>query len=63
VGEADIREGVRRIGEVISEQVALFSTMTGEQRSPARATTPAPAAAPQVDETGRVLPLRPRRAS
>jgi 2-aminoadipate transaminase len=30
VGEDDIREGVRRIGEVVREQVELWSTLTGE---------------------------------
>ena len=29
VGEAEIREGVRRIGEVVREQVALYGTLTG----------------------------------
>jgi 2-aminoadipate transaminase len=29
VGEDDIREGVRRIGEVVREQVALYGTLTG----------------------------------
>ena len=29
VSEDDIREGVRRIGEVVREQVALYSTLTG----------------------------------
>ena len=31
-GEDEIREGIRRIGEVISEQVALYGTLTGEER-------------------------------
>jgi 2-aminoadipate transaminase len=35
VGEEDIREGVRRIGKVVREQVALYSTLTGAE--PARA--------------------------
>jgi 2-aminoadipate transaminase len=30
VGEDDIREGVRRIGKAIAEQVDLYSTLTGE---------------------------------
>jgi 2-aminoadipate transaminase len=30
VDEADIREGVRRIGKVVAEQVALYGTLTGE---------------------------------
>jgi 2-aminoadipate transaminase len=40
----EIREGVRRIGEVIAEQVALYGTLTGEARVPAA--EPAPAAEP-----------------
>ena len=37
-GEDDIREGIRRIGEVVREQVALYGTLTGETRpDPARA--------------------------
>jgi 2-aminoadipate transaminase len=39
VGEADIREGIRRIGEVIREQVGMYSTLTG--------VTPRPPAARQ----------------
>jgi 2-aminoadipate transaminase len=54
VTEAQIREGVRRLGEVIREQVALYSTLTGETAAPAR-----PAAAGDGD----VVPLRARRAS
>jgi 2-aminoadipate transaminase len=55
VDDAKIREGVRRIGEVVREQVALYGTLTGA--APAQ---PAEAA-PEV-EPGQVLPLR-RRAS
>jgi 2-aminoadipate transaminase len=29
VGEDDIREGIRRIGEVVREQVAMYGTLTG----------------------------------
>ena len=29
VGENDIREGIRRIGEVVREQIALYGTLTG----------------------------------
>jgi 2-aminoadipate transaminase len=29
VGEDEIREGIRRIGEVVREQVAMYSTLTG----------------------------------
>jgi 2-aminoadipate transaminase len=31
VGESDIQEGVRRIGKVVREQVALYSTLTGAE--------------------------------
>jgi 2-aminoadipate transaminase len=31
VGDEDIREGVRRIGKVVREQVALYSTLTGRK--------------------------------
>jgi 2-aminoadipate transaminase len=50
VGDADIREGVRRIGKVVSEQVALYGTLTGVK----------PAEPPAE---GRVLPMRRREAS
>jgi 2-aminoadipate transaminase len=49
VGEDTIREGVRRIGKVVSEQVALYGTLTGAKPAPKRA-------AP-------VVPLRRREAS
>jgi 2-aminoadipate transaminase len=39
VPEEDIREGIRRIGKVLREQVGLFGTLTGAE--PARAATPA----------------------
>ena len=35
VDEADIREGIRRIGEVVKEQVALYGTLTGTEQAPA----------------------------
>jgi 2-aminoadipate transaminase len=38
--EESIREGVRRIGEVVTEQMELYGTLTGEHR----AAEPAPAA-------------------
>jgi 2-aminoadipate transaminase len=50
--EEEIREGVRRIGAVIAEQVALYETITGEHRIPEQ-----PAGGPAAD----VLPLRRRR--
>jgi 2-aminoadipate transaminase len=54
VGEDEIREGIRRIGAVVSEQVALYGTLTGVKPAPRKA-EPAPDA--------RVVPLRRREAS
>jgi len=56
VGEADIREGVARIGAVVAEQVALYGSLTGA--SPQRQ---APAAGEAEEEGGRVVHLPPRR--
>jgi 2-aminoadipate transaminase len=62
VGDDDIREGIRRIGKVVREQLALYGTLTG---GPARAAAEsgaepsAESAAPAPGE-GRVLPLRRR---
>ncbi len=36
VSEDEIREGIRRIGQVIAEQVELYEALTGEQAPPAR---------------------------
>jgi 2-aminoadipate transaminase len=44
--ENQIREGIRRIGEVVTEQVALYGTLTGE---PSRQS---PAAGRQDEEPG-----------
>jgi 2-aminoadipate transaminase len=58
--EDAIREGVRRIGKVVKEQVDLYGTLTGEQ-GPRRTAQPEPE--PSAEEHGaRVVPL-PRRAS
>jgi 2-aminoadipate transaminase len=54
VDDDAIREGVRRIGEVVREQVALYGTLTG-------ATPAQPASDPQPDRAP-VVPLRRRRA-
>jgi 2-aminoadipate transaminase len=53
VDEADIREGVRRIGEVVREQVALYGTFTGGRP---------PAAEPSAEPAspGNVVPLARR---
>jgi 2-aminoadipate transaminase len=49
----DIREGIRRIGEVVTEQVELYGTLTGER--PRVVEPPAPEEA--GGEGARVLPL------
>jgi 2-aminoadipate transaminase len=57
VDENQIREGVRRLGEVVREQVALFGTLTGAQPTPAEPARDAsrsgrpehPAAEPVID--------------
>jgi 2-aminoadipate transaminase len=56
----DIREGIRRIGEVIKEQVGLYGTLIGERKAP-RETADQPEAAPQAGEN--VVPMRRRAAS
>jgi 2-aminoadipate transaminase len=65
-GEEEIREGIRRIGNVIDEQVQLFETITGEHRTanvPAAASARPPGTAGSGqgragDEPGDVLPFR-----
>ena len=52
--EEEITEGVRRIGRVISEQVDLYQTITGEHRVASAPAEPEPGG-------GQVLPMRPRR--
>jgi 2-aminoadipate transaminase len=47
VGDEDIREGVRRIGKVVREQVELYGTLTGQTAAPARRPGP-----PVRDERG-----------
>jgi 2-aminoadipate transaminase len=59
VGEDDIREGVRRIGKVVREQVGLYGTLTGGGAE--RQAEPAPAPPdPGLADVLR-LPDRPRR--
>src|SRR4051812_25843575 len=54
----DIREGIRRIGEVIKEQVDLYGTLTGERK----ASRPPAAQAPAKDAEN-VVPMRRRAVS
>ncbi|HEX8084457.1 MAG TPA: PLP-dependent aminotransferase family protein [Solirubrobacteraceae bacterium] len=42
IGEDDIRDGIRRIGEVVREQVDLYSTLTGKPAASPRREEPAP---------------------
>jgi 2-aminoadipate transaminase len=53
VDEDEIREGVRRIGKVVSEQVELFATLTGEAPAPSARSSEG-RAEPEAD----VLPFR-----
>jgi 2-aminoadipate transaminase len=43
VGEADIREGIRRIGEVVREQISLYERLTGSSQTAPPAAEPRPA--------------------
>jgi 2-aminoadipate transaminase len=54
----DIREGIRRIGEVIKEQVDLYGTLTGERRG-----TRASAAGAPAKPAENVVPMRRRAVS
>ena len=52
VSEDEIREGVRRIGEVVREQVALYGTLTGR-------VSPAPPAVGTAAGRAGALPVQP----
>ncbi len=56
VDEDLIREGVRRIGEVVREQVSMYGTLTGATAAAPAAQVPAPA-----QDIAKVLPLRGQR--
>jgi 2-aminoadipate transaminase len=66
VGEDEIREGIRRIGEVVREQVELYGTLTGmatraaPRRDPVRS-DPVASKAP-AETAHNILPLRRKRA-
>jgi 2-aminoadipate transaminase len=64
VSEDDIREGVRRIGKVVREQVGLYGTLTGAgpEADSAAAAPPPPAPRAPDPELADVLQLPPRRA-
>jgi 2-aminoadipate transaminase len=58
--EESIREGVRRIGEVVTEQMELYGTLTGEQR-PGRPGEPAAPTEPQPRAEVLPMPTREQR--
>jgi 2-aminoadipate transaminase len=56
VDEDDIREGVRRIGKVVAEQVALYGTLTGEGAPKEKAAEP-------EGEGAEIVQMHPRRSA
>jgi 2-aminoadipate transaminase len=58
--EDEIREGIRRIGKVVREQVALYETITGEHPAPPAEERPAGGQEP-AERGADVLPLRRRK--
>ncbi len=59
--EDQVREGIRRIGKVVSEQVALYETITAEHPLPrGSAQSPGPDTG-ELGQEGDVVPLRRRR--
>jgi 2-aminoadipate transaminase len=57
--EDEIREGIRRIGKVVDEQVALYETITGEHQT----LRGSPAERPSEARDADVVPLRRARKS
>ncbi len=63
VDEDEIREGVRRIGEVVREQVELYGTLTGQFEAVKPSARPAPSPEQAADaELAKVLRLPHKRA-
>ena len=62
VSRPDIREGVRRIGAVIAEQVDLYGSLTGSGR-PARPAAGRPPVSPADDGPGADVVQLPRRSA
>jgi 2-aminoadipate transaminase len=67
VGDEEIREGVRRIGKVIAEQVELYGALThtaassaapGREAEEAATDSPRPGAAGDDPDSADVLPFR-----
>ena len=67
VDESAIREGIRRIGEVVREQVAMYGTLTGRSPAPGRTRAARPAGPsglderPGEDELAKILRLPAKR--
>src|SRR4051794_29681281 len=59
VSDDDIREGIRRIGEVVREQVGLYGTLTGATSAPGPGSSTAGPPAPDPDLAD-VMHLPPR---
>src|SRR3954467_14094223 len=59
VSESDLREGVARIGQVVAEQVRLYSTLTGTEPAGPRSRRPEPREGPG-SSGARIVPLRRR---
>ncbi|HEY5815708.1 MAG TPA: PLP-dependent aminotransferase family protein [Solirubrobacterales bacterium] len=57
VGEVEIREGVRRIGKAVAEQVELYGALTGEQEAVPEPEAQ-PAATGEEEGSADVLPFR-----
>ena len=61
--DEDLREGVRRIGAIVSEQVALYDTLTGQRPAPAAAAPAAPTAPASREPMADVVRLPHRGAT
>jgi 2-aminoadipate transaminase len=59
VSDEDIREGVRRIGKIVREQIALYGTLTGTPSGGARVESPP--VTPSDEALADVLPMPRRR--
>jgi 2-aminoadipate transaminase len=59
VDEDDIREGVRRIGKVVAEQMSLYGTLTGSESRPAPAVEPE---GESESETAQIVQMPTRRS-
>jgi 2-aminoadipate transaminase len=61
VGEDQIREGIRRIGEIVFEQVGMYGTLTGARPAPSRPAVSSPAAREPDPALAKVLHLPAKR--